>query len=180
MRQKMVVRLKMQNQKRVQVGLVRFVVEGAAQDSARSLDLLRDIETTVEVNAMLSELFGTVAERCKTATRAICAKDVHAANEPIDDDGGRLHDIFDHAMSVFESLYGIISSRQKSAISDRSLRPDDGVVESFEQVLINLKDAHDSLNEMLWAVLEHDANLSPLSGKGPFTSVADLMAAIKS
>lgn len=58
----------MNSQHRIQPGILRFVAEGLAQDSARSLDLLRSIEITVEVNEILSEQFETIAERSKHAT----------------------------------------------------------------------------------------------------------------
>ena len=169
----------MRSQKKIQPGLVRFIAEGAAQDSARSLDLLRDIEVTVEVNETLSEQFVTLAERNRHATEAICKKTPNGSDEIIDKDG-KLQDVFEHTLDVLGQLHEGIQAKRQSANGDHQLRPGDGVVESFDRVISSIREAHESLNELFWAVLEHDADCSPLSGEGPFTSVDDMLASLKS
>lgn len=169
----------MHSQNKIQPGLVRFIAEGAAQDSARSLDLLRDIELTVEVNETVSEQFETLVERLKHATETICNKPTDSGDELIDKDGN-VQSILERTLDVMEKLRDHMFAKRQSADEDRALRPDDGVVESFDRVITGICHAHDSINELIWAVLEHDADCSPLSGKGPFTSVDDLLAAIKS
>lgn len=170
----------MYREKRVQSGLVRFVIDGAAQDSARSLNLLRDIEVTVDVNDALSEQFETMAERCRTSAKTTCDKDgANDVNGAIDKDS-RLHNVLDETIDVLDRLYDHMEAKCQAARRDPSLRPDDGVAESFDKVLAGIRDAQGALNELLWAVLEHDADSSPLSGKGPFRSVAALLDAIKS
>lgn len=169
----------MHSPNKIQPGLVRFIAEGAAQDSARSLDLLRDIELTVEVNETLFEQFETIAERVKHATEAICAKPIPNDGEMIDKDDN-VHDTLGHTLDVLQRLHDLMVSKRQAANADHALRPDDGVVESFDQIIAGISHAHDAINELLWAILEHDADCSPLSGKGPFTSVDDLLAAIKS
>lgn len=169
----------MQNQKSVQAGIIRFIVEGAAQDSTRSLDLLRDIETTIDVNEMFAEQFETMTERCNHAIGTICNKSTNDSKTEIDKDGA-LQDILDRTMDVLEKLHDDFSARRLLAKRDHALRADDGVVESFDRVLVGVRAAYDSMNELVWAVLEHDADCSPLSGKGPFKSVDELLAAIKS
>lgn len=159
--------------------MVRFIAEGAAQDSARSLGLLRDIELTVDVNETLSEHFETLAERNKHATEVVCNKPAGGADQVIDMDGS-LQGTLEHTLELLETLRGIMLSKRQSASRDRALRSDDGVVESFDQVIAGICHAHSSINELLWAVLEHDADCSPLSGKGPFGSVDELLASIKS
>lgn len=169
----------MNSQYRIQPGVLRFVAEGSAQDSARSLDLLRDIEITVEVNEILAEQFETIAERNKHATEAICNKTPGGIDDALDKDGS-IQDLLDRTLSVLEQLQDHIQAKRQSAIEDQQLRSEDGVVESFDKVVESIREAHGAMNELMWAVLEHDADCSPLSGKGPFTSVDDLLAAIRS
>lgn len=169
----------MNSQHRIQPGILRFVAEGLAQDSARSLDLLRSIEITVEVNEILSEQFETIAERSKHATEAICAKSPSGEEDAIDKDGS-VQELLDRTLDVLEQLQDQMKARCSSARGDQKLRPEDGVVESFVKVIDAMHDAHDAMNEFKWAILEHDADCSPLSGKGPFKSVDDLLAAINS
>lgn len=169
----------MNSQYRIQPGVLRFVAEGSAHDSARSLDLLRDIEMTVEVNDILTEQFETITGRNKHATEVICTKTPADMGDALDRDGS-VQGLLDRTLSVLEQLQDHIQAKRQSAIEDQQLRTDDGVVESFDKVIDSIRDAHEATNELIWAVLEHDADCSPLSGKGPFTSVDDLLAAIRS
>lgn len=167
----------MHSNNRFEPGLVRYIVEGAAHESARSLELLRAIEITVQVNEMLSESFEQIARRFTQAVEAICGRKVDVTKGPIDADS-TIRASLETTLDILNQLGLRIESGRRSALIDDDLRHDDGVVESFDRTISAISEAHAILNELNWAIMEHDADHAPLSGKGPFKTVDELLAAI--
>lgn len=167
----------MQSKNRLEPGLVRYIVEGAAQESARSLELLRAIEVTVQVNELFTESFEHIAHRLSMAVESICGRPADNPAEPIDSDG-TIRASLETTLEVLCLIAGRMDVVRKSAVNDRELREDDGVVESFNKAIAAVIEAHAIINELNWAIMEHDADRSPLSGKGPFRSAKELLAAL--
>jgi hypothetical protein len=163
--------------KSFEAGLVRYIVEGAAFESARSNALLRAIENVNQRNAFIAESFERIAHGVSEAAVAICKETVSEADEPIDADGS-VADSIDRTMGKLFTLWEIMKRAHRSAVEDKDLRDEDGVVESFARVIAAVSDAHNALNELKWAIMERDGNLSPRSGKGPFKTVDDLFASL--
>lgn len=162
---------------RFEAGFVRYFVDTAAFESARSLELLRAIEKTVHLNTILTETFTRIAHYASRATEAICNREIEPDQAELDADGSvKAH--IESAMGNLESLVSELRGAYHSAQADGELRIGDGVVESFEGVIAAIADAHNCLNELNWAIMEHDADRSPLSGKGPFRTVDELLAAL--
>ncbi len=157
--------------------VVRYIVQGAAQEAARSLELLRAIETTVEVNNLIAEAFEHINHRITASIEAVCARPSENPAEPIDADGS-IRAMAEQALDVFCSAVQTMSSKRDAALRDGDLSHEDGVVESYDRVMEALTDSHGLINELNWAIMEHDADRSPLSGKGPFTSAKELLAAL--
>ncbi len=158
-------------------GLVRYIVEGAAQESARSLELLRAIELTVQVNEMLSESFEQISRRFTLAVEDICSRDPYTSKHHIDADSS-IQASLETTLNILEQLKLRMISARRSAVADNELLHDDGVVESFDRVVLAISDAHSILNELNWAIMEHDAERAPLSNEGPFKTAKELIAAI--
>lgn len=167
----------MHSKNQFQSNIVRFIVEGAAEQTTRSLELLRAIETTVQVNDMLAESFEQSNHRISKAIEAICGRPTDNPKSPIDADGA-IRASIEQTLDVSIAILGKMESARESAGKDNDLCHDDGVVESFDKVIAALTEAHETMNELNWAIMEHDADRSPLSGKGPFKSVDELIAAL--
>jgi hypothetical protein len=159
-----------------QVGLVRHIVDGAKSDSARSLDLLRAIEDTVDTNDVLARTFAALAGNCASATESICALDRDRRKE-IDADGAICTGI-ESAIERLTSLVELLATKHAAALADRQLRAEDGVASSYEATIKAIRDACVELDELKWAVMENDADLSPLAG-GPFKDVELLLSALR-
>ncbi len=162
---------------RFEAGLVRYFVDTAAYESARSLALLRAIEKTVQLNSVLAETFSRISHLAARTTEDICNRDIDPSQPEIDFDGS-VSAAIDFAMENISSLSNELRGAYHSAKADGDIRDGDGVLESFEGVIAATADAHNGLNELNRAVMEHDADRSPLSGKGPFRTVDDLLAAL--
>lgn len=158
-------------------GLVRYIVDMAAYDSARSLDLIRAIEITVEANDTLRETFQQISHQVPKLTEIICSKQCKSEEHVIDPDG-EIHKSLETAMEHLKQMSIDLKERRGFAVADANLRNDDGVVESFDSVIEAIAEAHNTLNEVSWAVMEHDADASPRSGKGPFKSAKELLASL--
>lgn len=167
----------MNRDRRYSSGLVRYIVDMAAFDSARSLDLLKAIDSTVQANDTLRETFQQVSHQVAKLTEAICERQCESEEDVIDPDG-EIREALETAMENLSLIAIDLKRRRAYAVADTSLRDDDGVVESFDLVLESIVEAHDTLNEVNWAVMEHDADASPRSGKGPFKSAKDLIASL--
>lgn len=160
---------------RSSTGFVRYVADMAAYDSARSLDLLRAIESTVQTNETLRETFQQVTHQVTKIIKAICQRQCESDEDVIDTDG-EIRKAIEDAMEHTNLLCDDLKRHRAYVKANHELRDDDGVVESFDQAVEAITEAHDILNEANWAVMEHDADASPLSGKGPFKSAKDLIA----
>lgn len=167
----------MHSNDRFETRLVRFIVEGAASESARSLELLRAIEATVQVNELLAESFEQITNRFAQAVEKICGRDASAPNAAIDPDGA-IQTSLETTLDTLALLVDCMKGERESAVRDDNLHSDDGVIESIDRAISSVTEAHSMLNELNWAVMEHDADRSPLSGKGPFRSAKELLAAL--
>lgn len=157
--------------------IVRYIVEGAAQESARSLELLRAIETTVDVNHMIADVFGQISGRITAAIEAVCLRPSDNPVSPVDADGS-MRAAGEQALDAIEAVIERMSQKRRGTALDETLSEDDGVVESYDRVIEALTECHGLINELNWAIMEHDADRAPLSGKGPFKSAKDLLAAL--
>lgn len=160
-----------------QSSVVRFIVDGVAEQTARSLELLRAIETTVQVNQMLTEAFEQNNARLSAAIAEICSRQADQPQEPIDADS-TIRASIEQTLDTTNSIVSRLKGARLSAVEDGDLCHEDGVVESFDLLINALVDAHEALNELNWAIMEHDADRSPVSGKGPFKSAKDLLATL--
>lgn len=168
----------MNHSKRFEPRLVRYVADGAMHDSARSLELLRAIEATVEVNTFLYDVLEQSAVQFTTAIEAVCEPRGDRI-DPVDADGS-IQTMLETALDNLGQLSDTTKDKRISAVADKKLRNDDGVVETFDRLLAAIDEAHCLLNELNWAIIEHDAELSPLSGTGPFGSAEDVVKALLS
>ncbi|MFJ0381005.1 hypothetical protein [Bordetella bronchiseptica] len=164
------------NMRIFQAGLVRHIVDGAKVDSARSLDLLRAIEDTVDANNVFARTFSALASNCAGATESICNISIEKRKE-IDADGAICTGI-ESAIDRLRDLVGVLQRKRAAAVADTQLRNEDGVASSFESAISAILNARDELNELKWAVMEHDADLAPIVG--PFDSVEQLISALRS
>jgi hypothetical protein len=87
-------------------------------------------------------------------------------------------DVFRAAQALLEQAVESLQHRCEAASRAPELREDDGVVDAYEAAIAAARELHAAIGELVFAVLEHDADRSPA---GPvFASADELIAALKS
>jgi hypothetical protein len=130
-------------------------------DARRSLDLLRDIETTIQALCYERARFEGPAKFVHIAAGQIRAA---KRDKPIDPDGKSEEKLFE-AQQVMRDLYEKLIEKRQYAQQDERLTDDDGVVDEFTRTISVVADLHNGLNELRWAIGEYDADLA--TGDGP-------------
>jgi hypothetical protein len=159
-----------------QAGLVRHIVDGAKIESARSLDLLRAIEDTVDTNEVLERTFSTLARHCASAVEAIC--NIPPSERKSIDADASICIAIESSIKYLADLLDLLAKKHMAAVSDCQLRSEDGVAESYERTIASIQNACGELDELKWAVMENDAEISPIAS-GPYDDVEQLFAALR-
>lgn len=161
-----------------ETGLIRFVVESATAESGRSLVLLKAIEDTVQKNDLLARVFSSMAVNLGEAVEAICQAPL--SERTLIDSDGLIQTGIEETIDKVANALDVLKRKRGAALDDRQLKGDDGVVDSFDRVITALHEACDHLNELKIAIMENDADLSPLVPGGPYTDVEDFIASLRS
>lgn len=124
--------------------------------TARSLDLLRDIDGTIEALVMtrkemdaLREAFDGLLSKLYDVQASLCERKTIPALEKSQDSLRRMA----------QDLRGRLVAAQRAP----ELRPDDGVVEAYEEVIDSILALNAKIEQTKWAVLEHNADLEKAS-----------------
>ena len=126
-------------------------------ESARSLDLLRDIDATI---SSLNRLTAQLNSDLKFSENAI-----HSINDmdTVIDQDNNISSQLEKAQSSINSLYDVLISQRESGRNDDRLTDDDGIEDAYNEAIVAAADLHNSLNTLRWAIGEHDADMSPVS-----------------
>lgn len=102
------------------------------------------------------------------------------ANPPtaLIDEEGRVCDLLQQAAASAERQYRDLVGFRDSARVDRTLRPEDGVVDGFEQLVAAFAQFHNVIEDLRDTIETLDAMKSPVID-GSFTSASDLVAAMR-
>lgn len=126
-------------------------------ESARSLDLLRDIDATI---SSLNRLTAQLNSDLKFSENAINSID---SLDAIIDQDNNISSQLEKAQSSINSLYDVLISQRESGRNDDRLTDDDGIEDAYNEAIVAAADLHNSLNTLRWAIGEHDADMSPVS-----------------
>lgn len=95
------------------------------------------------------------------------------------DKDGTLIAMFERTRDVLAEMHALLSKKCEAARTAPELKPEDGVVEAYCEVMATTAHLHDMVNELCWAIGEHDADLDEVAPGGPYSSVDQLMAALR-
>lgn len=137
-----------------------FFGDDALAGATRSLDLIRKIETTIATLCYDQTFFGNVGNFARAAAETVANS---GAKGPIDSEGTAVARLLETQEKVSD-LHKHFSRRLKSAREDDRLTSEDGVFDEFVRVIEIVKEAHNAINDLRWAILEHDADLDKPSG----------------
>jgi hypothetical protein len=155
----------------MEVSTLRSFGQRVEFEAARSVELLKAIDDTIYACAVFKD---TTDALVKEAHNLIAS--LKRLDRPIDTDGAALKNL-ETARDALGAAYQRFTAMRESARRDTRLSDEDGVVEAFDTLLDCIADAHNTVNELCWAVGEHDADFDkPLEGE--FESADDLFKAM--
>ncbi len=135
-----------------QVATLKF----ALSEEARSLDLLRAIEETIDSLAWMRSRLDGDSELVES-TIATINESAHVVIR-LDADGSVCASL-QEAQSVVEALHKDMAGRRDAACLAGELRENDGVIEAYDEAIDAAARLHNAINTVRWCIMEHDADL---------------------
>ena len=133
--------------------------------AARSLGLLRDIESTL---TWLERMVGQL--RTDALFAAKMREGIEDIGGVLDPDGELETDLWTAQTSVGD-LCNLLKEKRNSARSDRQLTDEDGIDEAYTDAISHAADLHNAIDELRFEIGVHDGMLSPSTG--PATADVD-------
>lgn len=118
--------------------------------SARSLELLRDIENTLAwLERLTSQLNAdsTFAEKINA--------ELHTIADVIDPDD-TIQSTLEVSQGCVNSLYELLIEKRQHGRNDRQLTDSDGIEDAYTEAITAAADLHNAINTLRWNVGEHD------------------------
>ena len=81
------------------------------------------------------------------------------------DPSGRICAVLDKASSSCVRIYNDAKNRHVFARLDPQIRPDDGLVEAYNEFVSAVNELHDTIEELSDCISTHDAVLQPTTGQ---------------
>lgn len=157
------------------LGRLGATVEWHANETLRSLELLRAIEETISALVYDRKFYEQFAvDALKFANEVKNRK----PEEPLDPKG-ELDEILARGQEAAHKLYDSLINRRQFAREDPNVKEEDGLVDEFTRTISVLADLHNKLNDLRWVVGEHDAELEKIRGSNLKTP-AEIEQALKS
>lgn len=157
---------------RTEVRRLRSFGQVVEFQASRGVDFLTKIDDTIYACCVerdqLHALVGNAQEMVQSLRRAAA---------PIDADGKALA-MLETARDALAKAYEQHRAMRESAAKDPNLHEEDGVVEAFDGLLDALAAAHNAMNDLCWAVGEHDADFDEVL-EGEFSNADDLIRALR-
>ncbi|WP_150574529.1 hypothetical protein [Pandoraea aquatica] len=141
-------------------------------EAARSVDLLKAIDDTIyaceQQRRMMEQFTGAAGEFVQSLKRT---------DHAIDEDGSVLAAL-EAARDAIHQVYAQHKRKREAAAGDHRLCEDDGVVDAYDQLLDGIASAHTALNDLCWALGEHEADFDKVL-EGEFSTAEELIEALE-
>lgn len=134
---------------------LREFTAGVLADTARSLELLRAIESTL---AWLQRLTGQLKADAIFAERTIAGLDT--ITDAIDPDDSIQLDL-ESAQVGIDELHQLLVAKRQSGRNDHRLTEDDGIEGAYTEAIEAAADLHNVINTLRWSIGEHDIDCTP-------------------
>jgi hypothetical protein len=137
-----------------------------ASRANRDLRLLHDIEQTISRLCYERKILDAIASFIQTVTTSLKDKPRDKQLDPQGVASKSLHE----AQKAVHDLYDTMLSKRRSAEADTRLLEEDGVVEEYKRSITTVAELHNCLNDVRWAIGEHDASLAKPAIAAPLES----------
>ncbi|MDP2827069.1 MAG: hypothetical protein Q8O37_00530 [Sulfuricellaceae bacterium] len=134
---------------------LREFTAGVQAGAARSLDLLRVIESTIDWLARLTRQLSADAEFAGKVNEGL-----PEISGVIDADGDFEKTLLS-AQEVVEQLYEVLIEKRQHGRDDAMLSEDDGVESAYTEAIAASADLHNAINSLRWNIGEHDIDAAP-------------------
>lgn len=136
-------------------------------DTERGLALLQTVDPTLAV-------LNTDRRRVEQMNRAagIFVEQIKDAPGPIASDTD-LIELFDKVRDYLGNAHQLLEARRHEALNMPSRRKHDGVAEAYALLIGATAELHNRLNELSWAIGEHNADFEKPTGKA-YTDIEDM------
>ncbi|MEI2699540.1 MAG: hypothetical protein V9E94_14840 [Microthrixaceae bacterium] len=138
-----------------------------SESAARSLDLLRAIESTLDG---LDHLADRLHADTAFAEKAFAGLD--RAGGAIDADE-KLQGALEFAQGKVAELHHVLVGKRQHARDDCQLREEDGIEAAYCRAIAAAADLHNAINALRWNIGEHDIDAQP-AGLSKRYSVAEI------
>ena len=134
---------------------LREFTAGVRADAARSLELLRDIESTL---TWLERLTGNLRND------AVFAEKMNAGLEKmagVIDPDNSIQTALERTQEEVETLYNLLISKRQHGRDDHQLTEEDGIEDAYTEAIAQAADLHNAINKLRWNIGEHDIDTAP-------------------
>jgi hypothetical protein len=146
---------------------------GAQSLVVRNLELLRAIEDTVDGLVADTDLVTSISRTYSELKSQLLPNTTEI------DPSGRICAVLDKASNSCVRIFNDANNRHVSARLDPQVRPDDGLVEAYNEFVSAVSELHDTIVELSDWISSHDAVLQPTTGQ-TFETVDTLFDALLS
>lgn len=137
----------------------------------RSVEFLKMIEDTIYACCVERDEYNTLAGSALTF-----AQRIKRFEAPVDPDGVVLAKL-EKGRDALGAAFDAHKDMRQAAVDDPNLHDEDGVVEAYDGLLDALAAAHNAVNELCWALGEHEADFDAPT-RTRFDNVDDMFAAM--
>jgi len=137
-----------------------FFGNDALAGATRSLDLIQKIEQTIATLCYDQSMFGNIGKYARIAADSIAKSGASLPLDPGETIGANLLVTQGKLEDIYKSYCGSL----QAARDDNRLTSDDGVADEYIRAIEVIKGAHNAINDLRWAILEHDADLDKHTG----------------
>ena len=160
-----------------EVDRVRMIGNDVRRSAETStLELLRTVSSTVDALAAMQKACGTFENLAHQATDSI--KKCKPAQ--VIDANNIVSDLLSAAEGALQVQDAVLRKQLAAAQNDPTLRGGnrEDIVSEFKRSIAACADLHNAIVDMRWAIMEHAADLSPVSK--PYTDVEELIKDLRS
>jgi hypothetical protein len=128
----------------------------------RTIDALREEKAKMDLHERM--IAGQI-ERIKKINRVI-------------DEDGSLISMLEETRDIFAAFHAKLKMKCDSARNAPELKPEDGVVEAYCDIIESAASLHNTINDLCWVIGEHDADFDKVVPGGPYKTPEELFAAL--
>lgn len=144
---------------------LRDFTAGVNAETARSLELLRAIESTL---VWLQHLTGQLRNNVAFAEKVNASLD---GKSGVIDPDNSIQTELESTQKHVEELYGVLISKRQHGRNDRQLTEEDGIEDAYAEAIAAAADLNNAINTLRWNIGEHDIDAAKTAPSKTYPAV---------